>query len=441
MMRRINICATRLLFCTAFLLTQNLLFSQSIGNSVSLVAVDGKTYTGVIKNIAGDNYQVKYDGYKALYWLKANQFTVINTGGQQNNLIGKSVSFPATDGNNYTGIVKEAQGNKYRIKYDGFDFESWLTRDQFTVSTSNSNAGTGSNNSQGQNTVTNSISDIQALQGICDFGYQKGWSSPLFATKFKNYLNDLSAKEQRSLLVFLQQATTSSARFFALKSLITGDGFDQVQKFIAQLNLHPEAYQQENCVATNLRSVIQQWQYSCSVTMIQTFLADLSPRYAWEIKQIANFDVAINDPTCPMAQQQKQLMEKYGGVATPRGDVTGTSIGIIEPLRELVTPILGVSFYAQEVNEPLPTIFSKMRMQIDKGINMPLLVSFTGTQSRHFIMAMRYKQSANGYSYLIYDPWDGKCDYVTEASLMRGSLSPLLTQWGISLDYYYPIKE
>ncbi len=440
MMRRIYFCATRLLFCAAFLLTQNLLFSQSIGNSISVVAADGKTYTGVIKKITGDNYQVKYDGYKALYWLKANQFTVISTGGQQNNLIGEGVRFLSADGNTYTGIVKEAQGNKYLIKYDGYDFESWLTRDQFTLSTSNSNASTGSNNSQGQNTVTNSRSDIQALQDICEFGYQKGWSSTLFATKFRNYLNDLSAKEQRSLFVFLQQATTSSARFFALKSLITGDGFDQVQKFIAQLNQHTEAYQQENCVATNLRSVIQQWQYSCSVTMIQTFLSDLSPRYAWEIKQIANFDVAINDPTCPMAQQQKQLMEKYGGVATPRGDVTGTSIGIIEPLKELITPILGVSFYAQEVNEPLPTIFSKMRAQLDKGINMPLLVSFTGTQSRHFILAMRYKQSANGYSYLIYDPWDGKCDYVTEASLMSGSLSPLLTQWGISLDYYYPIK-
>ncbi len=440
MMRRINFCTTRLLFCAAFLLTQNLLFSQSVGNSISVVAVDGKTYTGVIKKITGDNYQVKYDGFETLYWLKSNQFTVISAGGQQNNLIGKSVSFLGTDGKTYTGIVKEAQGNQFLIKYDGYDFESWLTRDQFSVSTSNSNTNTRSSNSQGQNTITNSRSNIQALQDVCDFGYQKGWSSPLFATKFTTYLNNLSANEQRSLLVFLQQATTSSARFFALKSLITGDGFDQVQKFIAQLNQHPEAYQQENCVATNLRSVIQQWQYSCSVTMIQTFLADLSPRYAWELKQIANFDVATNDPTSPMAQQQKQLMEKYGGVATPRGDVTGTSIGFIEPLKELVTPILGVSFYAQEVDEPLPTIFKKMRAQLDKGINMPLLVGFTGTQGRHFILAMRYKQTTNGYSYLIYDPWDGKCDYVTEASLMSGSLSPLLTQWGISIDYYYAIK-
>jgi small nuclear ribonucleoprotein (snRNP)-like protein len=438
-MRPINICATRLLFFAAFFFAQTFLFSQSIGNSVSVVAVDGKTYTGIIKKIEGDNYQVQNDGYETLYWLKANQFTVVNPGQQKNDLIGKPVTFSGTDGKTYTGIVQEGKGNKYRIKYDGYDFEAWLTRDQFSVSTTSSTS-TDSGNSQAQNTAASSTADLQALRAICDFGYQKGWSSPVFATKFKNYLNDHSAKELRALLNFLQKATTSSARFFALKSLITGDNEDVVQKFIAQLNQYPEAYQQENCVATNRRSVIQQWQYSCSVTMIQTFLADLSPRYAWEIKQIANFDVATNDPNCPMAQQQKQLMEKYGAVPTPRGDVSGKSIGIIEPLRELITPILGVNFYAQEVTEPLPQIFSKVRAQLDNGINVPLLVGFVGTQARHFILAMRYRKVGNGYQYLIYDPWDGKCDYVSESTILNGSLAPLLSEFRITVDYYYPVS-
>jgi hypothetical protein len=440
MMRLINICSNLLLICSSFMLAQNHAFSQSVGSSITVVCIDGKTYTAVIKRIVDDNYQVKYEGYDSLYWLKANQFTVITPVTQPNDLLGKNVSLYGTDGKTYTGIIKEVQVNKYLIKYDHYDFESWLIREQFTISKSNSNVPATTSNSQGQNAMTNSGSDLQALKNIFDFGYQKGWSSPLFAEKFRSYLNDHYAEKQRALLRFLQQANTSSARFFAIKSLITGDSFDQVKRFIDQLNQHPEAYQQENCLATNRRSVIQQWQYSCSVTVIQTFLADLSPRYAWEIRQITNFDVATNDPTCPMAVQQKQLLEKYGAAATPRGDMSGTSIGIIEPLRELVTPILGVTFYAQEVTEPLTTVFSKMRAQLDRGINMPLLVGFTGTQSRHFILAMRYKQTNSGYSYLIYDPWDGKCDYVTEERLMSGSLFPLLTQWGISLDYYYPVK-
>jgi hypothetical protein len=173
--------------------------------------------------------------------------------------------------------------------------------------------------------------------------------------------------------------------------------------------------------------------------MLQTFLADLSPRYAWEIRQIANFDIVANDPTCPLALQQKQLMEKYGGVASVRGDMTGTSIGIIGPLRDLITPILGVNFYAQEATEPLPVIFTKIRAQLDKGVNVPLLVGFVGTQSRHFILAMRYIKTGAQYQYLIYDPWDGRCDYVSESAIIQGSLAPLLTEYSITVDYYYPI--
>lgn len=40
--------------------------------------------------------------------------------------IGSKVSFKAVDGKIYTGIVKEIENSRYRIKYDGFEFESWL---------------------------------------------------------------------------------------------------------------------------------------------------------------------------------------------------------------------------------------------------------------------------------------------------------------------------
>jgi hypothetical protein len=48
---------------------------------------------------------------------------------------------------------------------------------------------------------------------------------------------------------------------------------------------------------------------------------DLCPRYAWEVKQIANYDAIANDPNHPMAQQQQNVVEKYGGSASPRGIV------------------------------------------------------------------------------------------------------------------------
>ncbi len=55
--------------------------------------------------------------------------------------IGSKVSFVATDGKTYTGVVKEIQGEKYKIKYDEFDFEAWLMNNQFTVTDANNDTG------------------------------------------------------------------------------------------------------------------------------------------------------------------------------------------------------------------------------------------------------------------------------------------------------------
>jgi hypothetical protein len=53
--------------------------------------------------------------------------------------VGARVSFKASDGKTYTGTIEEVKGEKYRIKYDAVDFETWLTRDQFSYIGSNGN--------------------------------------------------------------------------------------------------------------------------------------------------------------------------------------------------------------------------------------------------------------------------------------------------------------
>lgn len=434
----------KLTIYTQLLLLPTAIIAQNIGTKVSIVGVDGKTYSGVIEDVQGTKYKIKYDGYNFESWLVKNQFSVFNTNSpsiQTNNLIGEKVTFPGTDGRTYTGIIKEFRGNKYRVKYDGYDFQDWLVREQFTIfNPATVNTSAIAVTSSGTIFKYTGTADAAGLKNIFEFGQQKGWASPVYVNKFNAFLNKLANDDIKKVVVFLQQANTSSARFFALKSLLTGDSYAVVQKFIGQLNQYPESYQQEHCLVTNERSIIQQWEFSCSVTTLQTYLADLSPRYAWEVKQIPDFDAAANNPNNPMAEQQKLLLEKYGGVASARGDYSGKPIGITDALNELVGHILGVSFYAQQVTEPLPGVLQKIRNTLDKGIDEPLLIGFVGTQARHFILTMRYRYTASGYQYLIYDPWDGKCDYVNESSILQGSLSPLLTQWRISIDYYYPVQ-
>jgi len=343
--------------------------------------------------------------------------------------IGSKVSFKATDDKSYTGTVKEIRGNQYRVAYEGFDFEAWFTNGQFQVLTSTTTNGA---------EITQNNAQSQDLQTIFDFGKKNGWATQIQENSFNTQMAGLSEMNRNSLLDLFNQAKTSSARFFALKSWLAGDDFSLLQKFISQLNEYPEQVQQEKCLIANKCSIIQQWQFSCSVTTVQTFLGDLCPRYAWDVKQINNYDKVANDPNHPMALQQKLILEYYGGGASARGDYSGKSIGIINPLNELVGPILGVRFYAQEITEDLSYIMPKIRNQVEAGISAPLLINFAGTGANHFILIMKCQYMQGGYQYLIYDPWDGLCDWVSESGLLQGSLSPMLSQWSIKLLYYYP---
>jgi len=366
-------------------------------------------------------------------------FAAVLLGRSQAQNVGAKVSFPAVNGKTYTGVVNQIQGDLYKVKYDGFNFESWLKREQFTVVSDPS--ASGNTEVQQQATAYTAPATASDLGPVMRFGISQGWASQIQENRLANYWAGLPVTDRSKLLQFINQAKTSSAKFFVLKSLLAGDNFTTLQTFIDELNQYEESYQQDKCLITNRRAIIQQWEYSCSVTTVQTYLADLCPRYAWQVKQVNDFDVAAADPyTNDMALQQKMLLEKYGGIVSARGSSSGKSIGINDVLNDYISPIVGVRYRAEQVTQPLQTVLANVRAIIDKGLDEPMLIGFAGTQSRHFILVMKYKNTAAGYQYLIYDPWDGVCDYVAESSMLQGSLSPLLNQWKITFDYYYPTQ-
>lgn len=117
--------------------------------------------------------------------------------------IGSKVSLTAVDGKTYTGIIKIFQGNNYRVKYDGFEFESWLTKDQFTIVNTTSTyqpaykPAEQQPNNTSQNTATKAES--QDLKNIFDFGKYKGWASQVHGIKFNNYVNQLSDENKNKI--------------------------------------------------------------------------------------------------------------------------------------------------------------------------------------------------------------------------------------------------
>ena len=48
-----------------------------------------------------------------------------------------------------------------------------------------------------------------------------------------------------------------------------------------------------------------------------------------------------------------------------------------------------------------------LQTQLNRGIAMPLLVGFIGSQARHFILVLHYTQTNGSYRYLVYDPGKG----------------------------------
>jgi len=409
--------------------------AQSVGSRVSFLGTDGKTYTGTVNEVQGNRYKIKYDGYDFEAWATAEQLTILNTAAATAGGVGSKVAFTAVDGKKYTGIVKAIQGNQYKVAYDGMNFEAWLTADQFSFV--GTNTVTAQQAPKTQQYTPSQNGSLQDLENIFEFGRSKGWASLVHENKFKQYTNGLTAQDVKNLVGFFNQAKTASAKFFALKSWLCGDYISELQTFMDEMNTVSETVQQEKCLVNTHRSIVQQWQQSCSVAVVQTYLGDLCPRYVWGLKQIQDYNIVDRDSKSATSQQQKFLLEKYGGIVSARGDNSGKQIPINDPLNDYVGKILGLHFSTQQVTTSIPEVFTKVRSEIDKGLDVPLLIGFVGTDARHFILTMKYRLVQGQYQYLIYDPWDGLCDYVNESSIQQGSMSPLFPNNRISVDYYY----
>jgi len=53
---------------------------------------------------------------------------------------GNKVQLTAVDGKVYTGTITDVSNGKYKVHYDNFNFDAWLTKDQFQVISNNAPA-------------------------------------------------------------------------------------------------------------------------------------------------------------------------------------------------------------------------------------------------------------------------------------------------------------
>jgi hypothetical protein len=89
--------------------------AQTIGSNVSLIAVDGKTYTGNIIDVDNGKYKVKYDGFDFSSWLNKDQFSLVNNNPPlpQNNNITITNNQPIRQNKNNGAVGKLYSGSGF----------------------------------------------------------------------------------------------------------------------------------------------------------------------------------------------------------------------------------------------------------------------------------------------------------------------------------------
>jgi hypothetical protein len=129
-------------------------FPQTVGSKVTFTAVDGKKYTGTIKDINNNQYKVKYDGVDFEAWLTRDQFKLLDNSSSKY-AVGSKVEI-LWSGSWYKGEVLEVNNGKYKIHYDGYgsNWDEWVTTERLraqgnsTTSTSTSPENTSSGDSK-----------------------------------------------------------------------------------------------------------------------------------------------------------------------------------------------------------------------------------------------------------------------------------------------------
>lgn len=76
--------------------------------------------------------------------------------------IQSKVSMKDAQGKEYTGVITAIDGEKYYVKYDGFDFSAWLTRDQFTVTSTANPAAPNTATQKGRSRFDVKMTEAQA---------------------------------------------------------------------------------------------------------------------------------------------------------------------------------------------------------------------------------------------------------------------------------------
>lgn len=256
------------------------------------------------------------------------------------------------------------------------------------------------------------------------------------------YLGQLSPGQLNSIAGLLNQAGTKVEQIFLLKAYAAGEPWANLVQYAGEMRGKSEAEIISKSTMRDDADVIQQWQDSCGPTLVQTLAGEADPRFAWELNKSG--DLAKIDPrgaNTQIADQQKQWLEQYGGVAVERGGQGGAGMALTQILNDMVGTLAGATYATVEAPSPAAAI-TPIAQSLQAGYDVPLRISWdqpgSGQDSGHFVLAMSVRQGASGRELQIHDPWTGKTAWVGENQIANNSFQPIFGSYARLSHYYQP---
>lgn len=267
-------------------------------------------------------------------------------------------------------------------------------------------------------------------------GVSRQLAYPLQAGQVEPAIAALASADRNALDADLAAAKSETQQIFILKALAAGEPWSLVSTYANDMRNLDDSTVIADSTMHGAMDLRQQWQDACGPAVVETAGGEYDPRYAFVLHQ--QYQVSVVDPTgvnLTLADQQKQWLEAYGGVAVPVGQAGGKAIGIINLLADRLTPITHATYAAIDATADYPAAFEAMDTALRAGYAVPLRVLFTAEQYGHFIVALETRGARGQHEFLIHDSVSGKTAWVSQATILSQSW-PFFNE-PVQLTHYY----
>ena len=246
-------------------------------------------------------------------------------------------------------------------------------------------------------------------------------------------MQKLSAEDQKKVQALLDGAKSDKERQYLTKGLAAGHSAAELEEFAKKISGKDEKWLNDNLRLvgdSHGKGIEQQWSYSCGPTTVEAIKGELDPLYALKVREEnPNFQSADNADATKLnpklAEDQKQMLQGGGGVATSRDDPEGKGAGLVfKTLLNKQTDSTGLVYDSKVLGSDVAVgdALNTMEDGVKKGVPVPITVGDSAHPYAHAALVVAVDDGPPR-TFTIHDPYYGKTDTFTEDQIKNDQVS------------------